>query len=300
MQHKKMLVVTAGEASTALKVALPQLVTVFAGMQQASVRIIDADIGDGLVSNVFECDRLRPGAAADLGAKIVDAYRETDLLLIDVGPQVDNVAKLQLLLESAKEEAAVQGRFAVAYLPGAFGGSPAVIRFPEEKGILADLGFKVRLALFADRARRIGHVQCLISQSLIPYGSLPPLGRGLAELVQRDGPTLTRYLATTTAGYGFAANHIRGWLNRCIDGRVFDDIIGNDRLVPGTDQLWFTDYMRRAAAYKFEEIANLDEAHDDELFKRYPKRYSDARHIMAGAHEPPGDFSPEFPAESPS
>lgn len=283
MPYKKTLVVTAGEAAAQLTATLPQLIAFFAGMQNQSIRIVNADPEDASFNMIFECDRIKPGAPADLGGKIVEAYRETDLLLIYAGRSLSNVNGLLPLLISGRAEAENQGRLAVALLPCAFGGSPSVIQIPDEAGALAAEGYKVRIALFADRTRRASHLQCIQSKSLIPYGSVPPLGKGLADLIQLDGPTLTAFLANTRPGYGFAANHIRSWLNHCIDGRVFDDMIANDQLVPGTDQVWSEHRMRRALVYQYDRVSTIQEAHDDELFKRYHQLWSNARDIMASA-----------------
>lgn len=145
--------------------------------------------------------------------------------------------------------------------------------------LVAD-GFKVRFAM-ESATRKVHNEEC--GERLMRRGSIPPLGKGLADLVGRDGPSLTQFLNNTPDGYGFAANHIRAWLNKCIDGGVFDDVIGNDQVVPGWFQPGFSHWWRRALDYKFDQPAFIADAHDDELFKRYHQQWSDERDVMASA-----------------
>lgn len=280
----KILAVTGGDAATPLLSALPQLIDAFASFQNLSIRILNGNPEDGLLHETFQCDRITGKPCADLGAKIVNACREIDWLLIDVGRDLSKIHVLATFLGAARVQAEKQGRSALAFLPVAFGGSPSVIQMPsEEIGVLAENGFKVRPAVFADRTRRKGHTVCSKSKSVIGYGSIPPLGKGLADLIQRDGPTLSGFLARTPPGFGFAANHIRSWLNHCIDWGVFDDIIANDQLVPGTNENKWEHSIRRGLKYQFDRVATIAEAHDDELFTRYHRHWADSRAIMANA-----------------
>lgn len=279
MAHKKLLVVTAGDALENFPAVLPQLVHFFAASQGQSAKLVDADPGDGSLHSIDgTCDRVKPGGSADRGRAIVEAYAETDILLFDVGRNAGNVAEVMPFLSSARMEAAAQGRLAIAFLPCAFEGSPAVIRTPQESEKLDADNFKVRFAL-ASAARRVNHLRC--GKSYTRMGSIPLLGSGLADLVRRDGPTLGAFLANTPDGYGFAANHIRAWLNKCIDGGVFDDVIPNDQVVPSWFQRESCYWAREALDYRYGHISVIDDAHDDELFKRYHPFWLSRRDVLA-------------------
>lgn len=278
MANKKLLVVTAGDALSNFAAALPQLVYFFATSRGQTIKLIDADPGPGWLYSIDEsCDRVRPGAPADRGRAIVKAYAATDLLLFDVGRSLSNIDDVMAFLNSAREEAEIQGRAAVAFLPIAFVGSPAVLRIPPGSECLVAGAFKVRFAL-ESAVRKAYHVEC--ANSYVRMGSILPLGKGLVDLIRRDGPTLAQFLDNTPGGYGFAANHIRAWINKCIDGGVFDDIISNDQLVPGWFQPWSHYWARRALDYRFSQLEALDDVHDDALFKRYGPFWEDRRDVL--------------------
>lgn len=269
MAHKKFFIITLGEPVKSLPCAMTQLVELFATSQNLSLKIIEANPDSGSFSSLFpSCDQVRKLGSANFGKEIVAEYANDDVLLFHLGQSPNTKAELVTFIRAAQMEAVVQGRSLVAYLrlhyihPGA----PTSIQLD---------GFSVRL--MAELEKRVSHKVLYKPASCARVATIPVLGSGLGELIQRYGPTLSAFLNNPPSDYSFAVNHVIAWVNKCIDTGIFDNLIKSDQLVARSHHLDGSNWERTLFKYQFDIAANLEEVQDEQLARRYDSQCCDHR-----------------------